>query len=202
MQNFLGKTIPNFTVSAVLKNGELTDNYNILDNIKNKYAIIFFYPMDFTFVCPSELLALNNRIDRFISRNIEVLTVSIDSKFVHKAWRDTKIDEGGLENNVNYTMLSDLKKELSSTLGFLDDKSGVSYRGTIILDKKSKVRIQHINDFPIGRNIDEYIRLIDAIIFNDENGEVCQAGWKKGDRGINPSKDGVSDFLKKTHKNL
>ena len=202
MKNFIGKTAIDFTLPAVLGDGTITKNFNFYNDTKHKNTLLFFYPMDFTFVCPSELIALNNRLVEFQNRNIDVITVSIDSHFVHKAWRKTSIENGGIGDDIKYTMVSDIKKEIISFYGLQDDNSGVSYRGTLLIDKNKIVRVQHINDFPIGRNIDEYIRLFDALTFHDKYGNVCQAGWVKGDDGIVPSTDGVSDFLTSKSKDL
>lgn len=202
MKNFIGKPAFDFTVPAVLPDGSIVKNFNFYKLIEDKYALLFFYPMDFTFVCPSELIALNNRVDAFKSRNIEVICVSVDSCYSHKAWRDTSIENGGLGRDFFYTLGSDIKKDISNYYEILDDLSGVSYRASFLIDKSKLVRAQHINDFPIGRNIDEYIRLFDAISFHNEYGNVCQAGWVGGNSGINPSSEGIKNFLKSNYKSL
>jgi len=158
--------------------------------------------MDFTFVCPSELIAIDNRINDFKVRNIEVFGISVDSCYSHNAWIKTSLEHGGLGGSLNYTLVSDIKKDISTYLNIIDDASGVSYRASFLLDLDKIVRVQHINDFPIGRNIDEYIRLFDAISFYDEYGNVCQAGWVSGSSGIKPSSDGIGNFLKSNYKNL
>lgn len=194
MRNLIGKKAIDFTAPAVLKNGFVVENFNFYESIKNKRALLFFYPMDFTFVCPSELIALNNRINEFNSRNVEVVTVSIDSHYVHKAWQKTPITFGGVGEDIKYSMVSDIKRNIMLSYG-LDNVSGVAYRGTFIIDDKKNIRIQHIHDFPIGRNIDEYIRLFDALDFHSKHGYVCQAGWVKGKKGIIPSSKGIGQFL-------
>jgi len=202
MQTLIGKKAIDFNVPAVLANGDIINDYNLYKNIESKYAFLFFYPMDFTFVCPSELIAINNRMSEFEKRNIEVIAISIDSHYVHKAWRDTSLESGGLGGNIKYTMVSDIKHEIIRSYGLEDEKTGVSFRGSFIIDNQKCIRIQHINDFPIGRNIDEYIRLFDALFFHNKYGQVCQAGWNKGNKGIVPTKDGISDYLSDNHKKL
>jgi len=194
MSNLIGKFAINFTAPAVLSDGTIVDNYSFYKNIEGKYVFLFFYPMDFTFVCPSELIAIDNRIKQFRDRNIEVIAVSTDSQFVHSAWRKTSRKMGGI-GNVSYTLVADTKKDIIKNYHLKDDKSGVSYRGTFIIDDEKKIRIQHIHDFPIGRNIDEYLRLFDAISFYKRYGNVCQAGWTKGNKGIKPSSEGIGEFL-------
>lgn len=202
MNNFIGKMALDFTVPAVLHDGTLVKNFNFFDYINGKKSLLFFYPMDFTFVCPSELIAINNRINDFKSRSIEVVGISVDSCYSHKAWRETGLENGGLGGDINYVLASDIKKDVASFYGILDEASGVSYRAAFIIDQFKRIRVQHLNDFPIGRNIDEYIRLFDALSFHEEYGNVCQAGWVSGNAGINPSLDGIKVFLKSNHKDL
>lgn len=198
----IGKKAIDFTTTAVLEDGSLTKNFNFFNYIENNNALLFFYPMDFTFVCPTELIALNNRIEEFKKRNIKIITVSCDSYFVHKAWRNTSIESGGIGNKINYVMASDMKKFIMNSYEVEDNISGTSYRGSIIIDTNKIIRVKHIHDFPIGRNIDEYLRIFDALFFHNKYGNVCQAGWVNGDEGINPSSDGISKFLLSKSKNL
>lgn len=201
MINLIGKKAIDFTACAVLSDNSIENNFNLYKNIEKKNSLLFFYPMDFTFVCPSELIALNNRFEEFKKRNIEIIAISIDSQFVHKAWKNTEIENGGI-GNISYKLISDTKRTISKAYGVYDKNTGVSYRGSFIIDDKKIIRAQHINDFPIGRNIDEYLRLFDAIDFHSKNGEVCQANWIKGKSGITTSKEGISEFLTKNAKNL
>ncbi|HFL8819468.1 MAG TPA: peroxiredoxin [Candidatus Azoamicus sp. OHIO2] len=194
MANLIGNTAIDFTAPAILPDGSIQKDFNFYKHIDKKYCLLFFYPMDFTFVCPSELIALNNRINVFKKRHIEIIAISIDSIFVHKAWRNTPITSGGI-GTLSYCLISDIKKNIIKSYGVEDQNTGVSYRGSFIIDDKKVVRVQHIHDFPIGRNIDEYIRLFDALDFHAKNGEVCQAGWMKGNTGIKPSTEGISAFL-------
>lgn len=202
MKNLIGNSAIDFTAPAVLSDGSIVNDFNLYSNITGCYSLLFFYPMDFTFVCPSELIALNNRVNDFFKRNIKIIAISIDSPHVHKAWRNLSIELGGIGNDIKFTLVSDIKRVIMTTYGLEDSKSGVSFRGSIFIDDKKLVRIQHIHDFPIGRNIDEYIRIFDALIFNSKYGNVCQAGWVKGNSGIVPSSDGIKSFLSSNYEKL
>ena len=200
MAVLVGKPAPNFTVPAVLANGEIVDNYNFADAIKGKYALVFFYPLDFTFVCPSELIALDHRIPDFVARNVEVVGVSIDSHFTHNAWRNTPINEGGI-GQVKYTLAADMKHEIAKAYD-VESEGGVAFRGAFLIDTNGIVRSQIVNDLPLGRNMEELIRLFDALQFNEEHGEVCPANWKKGDEGMTASPEGVAAYLAKNAESL
>lgn len=189
----VGKKAPDFTVPAVLGNGEIVDNYTLSEAIKGKYALVFFYPLDFTFVCPSELIALDHRMEEFKSRNVEVIGVSIDSHFTHNAWRNTPVDKGGI-GAVKYTLAADMSHEICKAYD-VESEGGVAFRGAFLIDKEGLVRSQIINDLPLGRNMDELIRLVDALQFHEEHGEVCPAGWNKGDKGMTASPEGVASYL-------
>jgi peroxiredoxin (alkyl hydroperoxide reductase subunit C) len=199
--NLIGKIAFDFTAPAVTPDGKIITDFNLYNIINNKNCLLFFYPMDFTFVCPSELIAINNRINEFKIRNIEVIAISIDSQYVHKAWRNTSLENGGI-GKLSYYLVSDMNRHIIKNYNLEDLNTGVSYRGSFIIDNKKIIRIQHINDFPLGRNIDEYIRLFDAIDFHSKNGDVCQAGWTKGNMGIIPSSEGISNFLSSNYKKL
>jgi peroxiredoxin 2/4 len=189
----VGKPAPDFTASAVLGNGEIVDGYKLSDAIKGKYGLVFFYPLDFTFVCPSELIAVDHRVDAFKALNVEVIGVSIDSKFTHNAWRNTPIDKGGI-GQVKYTLVADITHDICRAYD-VETPGGVALRGAFLIDKSGVVRSQLINDLPLGRNFDEIIRLFEALQFNEEHGEVCPAGWNKGDKGMTASPDGVAKYL-------
>jgi peroxiredoxin (alkyl hydroperoxide reductase subunit C) len=197
----VGRPAPDFTAAAVLANGEIDNNFNLAKHIQGKYAVIVFYPLDFTFVCPSELIALDHRMDEFKKLGVEVLSVSIDSAFTHSAWRNTAIDKGGI-GPVRYTMVADVKHAICQAYGVEHPEAGVAFRGTFVIDKKGVVRSQIVNDLPIGRELGEFIRLIDAIQFNDQHGEVCPAGWKRGESGMKASASGVADYLGKNASKL
>jgi peroxiredoxin (alkyl hydroperoxide reductase subunit C) len=190
----VGRQAPDFTAAAVLGNNEIVQQYRLYDAIKNKYALIFFYPLDFTFVCPSELIALDNRLDAFKQRNVEVIAVSIDSHFTHNAWRNTSVENGGI-GPVRYTMVADINHAICQAYGVEHPVAGVAFRGAFLIDAKGIVRSQIVNDLPIGRDMDELLRLVDAVQYTDEHGEVCPAGWRKGDKGMKPTPSGVANYL-------
>lgn len=196
----VGKPAPDFTVPAVLGNGEIVDQYNLASAIKGKKAVIFFYPLDFTFVCPSELLAFDHRIGEFKKRNVEVIGVSIDSHFSHNAWRNTPVDKGGI-GAVRYTLAADMTHEIAKAYD-VESPGGMAYRGSFLIDEAGVVRHQVVNDLPLGRNIDEMLRMVDALAFHQEHGEVCPAGWKQGDAGMTASPDGVASYLSKNADKL
>ncbi|SFG05844.1 MULTISPECIES: peroxiredoxin [Neptunomonas] len=189
----VGKQAPDFTAAAVLASGEIVDGFNLKEAINGKCGLVFFYPLDFTFVCPSELIALDHRMDAFKERGVEVIGVSIDSQFTHNAWRNTPINEGGI-GQVGYTLVADVKHEICKAYD-VEHEAGVAFRGAFLIDKAGNVRSQIVNDLPLGRNMDELIRLVDALQFHEEHGEVCPAGWNKGDKGMNASADGVAKYL-------
>lgn len=189
----VGKKAPDFTAAAVLGTGEIVDNYNLTEALKGKFGLVFFYPLDFTFVCPSELIALDHRMDEFKARGVEVVAVSIDSQFTHNAWRNTAINDGGI-GPVKYTMVADVKHEICQAYDVEAD-GGVAFRGAFLIDQAGNVRSQIVNDLPLGRNMDELIRLVDALQFHEEHGEVCPAGWNKGDKGMTASPEGVASYL-------
>ncbi|MBB3047866.1 peroxiredoxin (alkyl hydroperoxide reductase subunit C) [Litorivivens lipolytica] len=189
----VGKPAPDFTCAAVLGNGEIVDEFTLSETIKGKYALIFFYPLDFTFVCPSELIALDHRVAKFKELGVEVIGVSIDSQFTHNAWRNTPVEKGGI-GAVGYTLAADVRHDICRAYDVEAD-GGVAFRGAFLIDKEGLVRSQIVNDLPLGRNIDELVRLVEALQFHEEHGEVCPAGWNKGDKGMNASPDGVAEYL-------
>ena len=196
----VGKPAPDFTCAAVLGNGEIVDEFTLSETIKGKYALIFFYPLDFTFVCPSELIALDHRMDAFKERGVEVISVSIDSHFTHNAWRNTAINDGGI-GPVKYTMAADMNHQISQAYD-VESEGGMAFRGAFLIDNKGVVRSQLINDLPLGRNIDELVRLVDALQFHEEHGEVCPAGWQKGDQGMQDNPAGVASYLSENAEKL
>ena len=196
----VGKKAPDFTVPAVLGDGTIVDEFSLSEAIRGKYGILFFYPLDFTFVCPSELIALDHRMDAFKERNVEVIGVSIDSHFTHNAWRNTAVNEGGI-GPVKYTLAADMTHQICKDYD-VESEGGVAFRGAFLIDDKGFVRSQIVNDLPLGRNMDELIRLVDALQFHEEHGEVCPAGWSKGDKGMNASPDGVAKYLAESAEEL
>lgn len=193
MAVLVGKKAPNFKVPAVLKDGTIVDGFEFVEAINGKYALLFFYPLDFTFVCPSELIALDNRIETFEALGVEVVGVSIDSHFTHNAWRNTPVEKGGI-GKVRYTLAADMTHNICKSYDVESD-IGVAFRGAFLIDKEGVVRSQIVNDLPLGRNMDELIRLVEALQFHETYGEVCPAGWKKGDKGMTASPDGVASYL-------
>lgn len=192
MAVLVGKAAPDFTATAVLGNNEITD-ITFSKVTQGKYAVVFFYPLDFTFVCPSELIAFNHRLAEFKARNVEVLGVSIDSQFSHLAWKNTPVEKGGI-GQVGYTLVADVKHEICKAYDVESD-GGVAFRGSFLIDRAGIVQHQVVNNLPLGRNIDEMLRMVDALQFTEEHGEVCPAGWSKGKAGMNASTEGVAKYL-------
>ncbi|AOS98626.1 putative peroxiredoxin [Microbulbifer aggregans] len=200
MAVLVGKPAPDFTAAAVLGNGEIVENFNLKEAIKGKKAVIFFYPLDFTFVCPSELIAFDHRFEEFKKRGVEVIGVSIDSQFSHNAWRNTPVNEGGI-GPVKYSLVADVKHEICQAYD-VESEGGVAFRGSFLIDEEGVVRHQVVNDLPLGRNVDEMLRMVDALAFHQEHGEVCPAGWQEGDKGMNASPEGVAAYLSEHSEKL
>jgi peroxiredoxin (alkyl hydroperoxide reductase subunit C) len=201
MAVLVGKPAPDFNAVAVMGNNEINETFNLKKYVNGKYAVIFFYPLDFTFVCPSELIAFNHRLDEFKKRNTEVIGVSIDSQFTHLAWKNTPVDKGGI-GQVQYPLVADIKHEICKAYDVEFDAAGVAFRGSFLIDRAGVVRHQVVNDLPLGRNIDEMLRMVDALQFTEEHGEVCPAGWSKGKAGMNASTEGVAKYLANHAKEL
>ncbi len=200
MSVLVGHKAPDFTVPAVLGNGEIVNSFNLAKAIEGKYGLVFFYPLDFTFVCPSELIALDHRFEEFQKRQVEVISVSVDSQFTHHAYRNTPVNQGGI-GPVKYTMASDVNHAICKAYG-IEHEAGVALRGAFVINKQGVVQAQVVNDLPIGRNVDELIRLVDAIQFHEEHGMVCPAGWQKGQKGMSANPTGVADYLSEHAENL
>ena len=166
---------------------------NVYENFGEKGTVLFFYPLDFTFVCPSEIIAFDKRLDEFTSRGINVIGVSVDSQFSHFAWKSTAINDGGI-GQVRYPLVADLTKQISKDYDVLLD-GGVALRGSFLIDADGTVRHAVINDLPLGRNIDEMIRMVDTMLYTNEHGEVCPAGWTKGEEAMKPTTAGVAEYL-------
>ena len=192
---------PDFTSSAVLGNGEIVNNFNFKKHVNGKAAVLFFYPLDFTFVCPSELIAFDHRYEEFKKRGVEVVGVSIDSEFTHNAWRNTPTENGGI-GAVKYALAADVKHEIAKAYGIEHPEEGVALRASFLIDKNGVVRHQIVNDLPLGRNIDEMLRMVDALQFHEEHGEVCPAQWEKGKEGMKDSPEGVAKYLKQNADKL
>lgn len=194
MSVLVGKQAPDFTAAAVLVDGSIKADFSLSD-YRGKYVVLFFYPLDFTFVCPTELIAFSKRIKDFEERNVQVIGCSIDSQFTHAAWRNTPVDEGGI-GAVAYPLVADVKHQICKAYDVEFEEAGVALRGSFLIDKNGKVHHQVVNDLPLGRNVDEMLRMIDALQFTEKYGEVCPAGWNKGDEGMKPNTAGVAFYLK------
>jgi len=200
MSVLVGKQAPDFTATTVMADNSINEQFTLSEHIKGKEAILFFYPLDFTFVCPSEIIAFDNRLQDFKERGVEVIAVSVDSQFSHVAWKNTPINKGGI-GQVQFPMVADLTKQISRDYDVLTGEA-VSFRGTFLIDKNFVVRHQVVNDLPLGRSIDEAIRIVDALQFHEEHGEVCPAGWNKGKEGMKADADGVATYLEKNAEAL
>ncbi|MBP6103483.1 MAG: peroxiredoxin [Gammaproteobacteria bacterium] len=194
MTVLVGRQAPDFNAAAILGDGQMVESFQLSEALKGRYGLVFFYPLDFTFVCPSELLALDRRIDQFKARQVEVIGVSIDSQFTHQAWRHTPVNAGGI-GPVRYTLVADIQHRICQAYGVEHPEAGVALRAAFLIDRAGIVRAQVVNDLPIGRNIDELLRLSDALQYHEAHGEVCPAGWKTGDNAMQPTTAGVAIFL-------
>lgn len=181
MSVLVNKQAPDFTAAAVLGDGSIVDAFQ-LSSLRGKYVVLFFWPLDFTFVCPSEIIAHNNRMDKFRELGVEVVGVSIDSQFTHHAWRSTPVEKGGI-GAVEFTMVADVKHEITRAYG-IEHEDGVALRASFLIDRAGVVQHQVVNNLPLGREVDEMVRLVEALQFTEEHGEVCPAGWRKGQKGM------------------
>jgi peroxiredoxin (alkyl hydroperoxide reductase subunit C) len=212
MSVLVGKFAPNFTAKAIMPNDSIEDNFNLLNYLgikkdptgkvtkEGKIGVLFFYPLDFTFVCPSEIIAFNNRLKEFKLRKAEIIGVSVDSHFTHLAWKNTPVEKGGI-GNIQFPLVADLTKSIARDYDVLVG-GAVAFRGTFLIDGKGVVRHQVVNDLPLGRNGDEALRMVDALQFHEEHGEVCPAGWERGESGMKPTAEGVAKYLKTNAKKL
>ena len=193
MAVLVGKQAPDFKAQAAMPDGTFQEVS--LSDYRGKYVVLFFYPLDFTFVCPSEIIAFDNHLSEFKERNCEVLGVSVDSHFTHHAWKETDRDHGGI-GKIQYPLIADLTKSIARDYDVLVGEGTVAFRGLFLVDKDGNVRHQLVNDLPLGRNVEEALRMVDALQFHENNGEVCPAGWNKGKEGMKPSAEGVAAYLK------
>jgi len=209
MSVLVGKKAPVFYSDAVINGGEFAENFSLEQYLGKKHVVFFFYPLDFTFVCPTEILAFQEKLEAFEQRNVALVACSIDSKFSHWAWLNTELKNGGIKG-VKYPIVSDLSKTISENYGVLAgnyeyNENGemvfngapVAYRGLFLIDKNGIVRHQVVNDLPLGRSVDEALRMVDALQYFEENGEVCPANWKKGDEALKATHEGISNYLEK-----
>ncbi len=209
MSVLVGKKAPLFEADAVINGGEFVEKFSLEQYIGKKHVVFFFYPLDFTFVCPTEIIAFQEKLDEFEKRNVAVVGCSVDSNFSHWAWLQTPREKGGIKG-VTYPLVSDLSKTISENYDVLAgeydyDEDGnaifigdpVAYRGLFLIDKQGIVRHQVVNDLPLGRSIEEALRVVDALQFYEENGEVCPADWHPGEEAVKPSLDGIAEYLSK-----
>jgi len=200
MSILVGRKAPTFTTQAVLADGTITGDYDFASAIDGKYAVVFFYPLDFTFVCPSEIIAMGARTAKLAELGCEVVGISVDSHFTHNAWRNTQVSDGGI-GQVPYTLAADMTREIAQAYGILSEggdsyyPAGVAMRATFVIDQKGFVRHMVVNDEPLGRNMDEVVRIVEALQFFEAHGQVCPAGWQKGDQGMVNTPDGVASYL-------
>ena len=185
---------PDFTATAVMPDNAFNEKFQLAD-LKGKYVLLFFYPLDFTFVCPSEIIAFDKKLDAFKERGCEVVGVSVDSHFTHWAWKNTPVEKGGI-GNIRYPLVADLTKNIAREYGVLFNDS-VALRGLFLIDKEGIVRHALINDLPLGRSVDEALRMLDALQHHEEHGEVCPANWRSGEEAMKPDANGVADYLAK-----
>ncbi|OED36212.1 thioredoxin peroxidase [PVC group bacterium (ex Bugula neritina AB1)] len=194
MSVLVGKKAPDFDVKAVVEGGKVVDSYKLSDLLGKKYVVLFFYPLDFTFVCPTELHAFQEKLSEFEKRDVQLIGCSVDSWFSHVAWLNTSKNIGGIEG-VKYPLLSDFNKNISKDYGVLFEGLGASYRGLFLIDKAGIVRHQVVNDLPLGRNVEEALRMVDALQYFEKNGEVCPANWKSGEKAMTPDQEGLKSFF-------
>jgi len=185
---------PDFTAAAVMPDNTINENFSLSD-YKGQAVVLFFYPLDFTFVCPSEIIAHHHRVAAFKERGVQVIGISIDSQFTHLAWRNTVVNDGGI-GQIDFPLVADTDQSIMAAYGVRHPAS-VALRGSFLIDKEGVVRHQVVNDLPLGREVDEMLRLVDALQFHEEHGEVCPAGWNKGDEGMKADAAGVADYLAK-----
>ncbi len=201
MNTLVGKQAPDFTSPAVLHNGEIVEEFHLSQTRKGKYAFLFFYPLDFTFVCPTELIALHHRVAEFTKRNVEIIGISVDSQYTHHAWRNTPANQGGI-GPLDYTLVADVAHSICRSYGIEVEDSGVALRASFLIDRGGVVRHQVVNDLPLGRNIDEMLRMVDALQYHEEHGEVCPAGWRSGEAGMKETSAGVAHYLEQYAETL
>ncbi len=194
MSFLVTKPAPDFTATAVLADNSFDEEFK-LSSLQGKYVILFFYPLDFTFVCPTEILAFDEALENFHNRDAEVVGVSVDSHFTHAAWKRTDVGDGGI-GPIRFPLVSDLRKNIARSYGVLLDDE-VALRGLFLIDREGIIRHALVNDLPLGRNVSEALRLLDALRFHELRGDVCPANWTEGEEGIEESQDGIVDYLSK-----
>ena len=199
MSALVAQAAPDFTAPAVMPSGIIEDNFT-LSSLRGNYIVLFFWPLDFTFVCPTEIIAHDLRIEQFKERRVEVVGISIDSQFTHFAWRNTPIQEGGI-GPVQFPMVADITHQITRAYG-VEHPDGVAMRASFLIDRNGIVQHHVVNNLPLGRNVDEMLRMVDALQYYEEHGEVCPAGWQKGETGMSATAEGVADYLSKHGEKL
>lgn len=194
MSVLVAQKAPDFTAPAVMPDGTLNEAFRLSD-LEGRYKVLFFWPLDFTFVCPSEIIAHDHRIEQFHERGVEVVGVSIDSQYTHYAWRNTPVDQGGI-GPVRFPIVADVKHEITRAYG-VEHPDGVALRASFLIDREGVVQHQVVNNLALGREVDEMLRLVDALQFTEEHGEVCPAGWRRGEAGMKATAEGVAEYLAK-----
>lgn len=193
MSTLVTKEAPNFTANAVMPDNSFKEIS--LADYRGKHVLLYFYPLDFTFVCPTEIIAFDRKLDKFRDRKCEVIGLSVDSEFSHLAWKNTPLDKGGI-GNIQYPLVADITKNISRDYGVLFNDA-VALRGLFLIDKEGVIRHAVINDLPLGRSVDEALRMVDALQFFEKHGEVCPADWHKGEEAMKATAEGVADYLAK-----
>ncbi|MBP9753186.1 MAG: peroxiredoxin [Proteobacteria bacterium] len=191
---------PDFTASAVMPDNSIVDNFNLSNYLNGDIGVLFFYPLNFTFVCPSEIIAFNNHLEEFKKRNVKVIGVSIDSHFSHLAWKNTDVNQGGI-GQVQFPLVADIAKKIAKDYDVLLNDS-VALRGSFLIDQSGVIQHMVVNNLPLGRSIEEMLRMVDALIYHQKNGEVCPANWKTGKKGMTPNSEGVANYLKENAASL
>lgn len=198
--SLVGKQAPDFTTTAIMADNVLDDSFNFRNYIKDSIGILFFWPFDFSYICPSEVIAFNNRLDQFTERGVKIVGCSVDSHYTHYTWKNTPVSEGGV-GQIQYPITSDMGGLISEGYGVLAPNK-VAFRATFIIDQKGKIVHQSVNDFAIGRNVDEVLRTVDALIYTQTHKTNCPAGWKKGEEGVKSTKESVKKFLSEKAEKL
>ncbi len=200
MSVLVAKEAPDFTAAAAMPDGSIQEDFS-LSSLRGRYVLLFFWPLDFTFVCPTEIIALDRRFESFQDQDVQPLGISIDSAFTHLAWRRTPVDQGGI-GPVKYPIVSDVSHSICQAYGIEHPRDGVALRATFLIDRQGVVQHQTVNNLPLGRNVDEHLRMVEALRFFEECGEVCPAGWSKGKQGMDPTAEGVARYLSQHQESL
>ncbi len=195
----VNRQAPDFVAPAVMPDGSIKEDFRLSD-LKGKYVVLFFYPLDFTFVCPTEILAHNHRLAKFKERDVEVVGVSIDSQFTHHAWRETPVEKGGI-GPIGFPLVADIKHEITRAYG-VEHPDGVALRASFLIDRDGVVQHQVVNNLPLGREVDEMLRMVDALQYVEKHGEVCPAEWEPGKEAMKPTPEGVAEYLAKHAQEL